>query len=80
MILLFFLGKTYRLYVSAIMRISPSTAAIFCSDVGCWRPIPRKDIVTGWCETGFVRVVVVVVWRRVAMMMLDDDGMDRSLT
>lgn len=25
----------YRLYVSAIMRISPSTAAIFCSDVGC---------------------------------------------
>ena len=35
---------TYRLYVSAIMRISPSTAAIFCSDVGCWRPIPRKDI------------------------------------
>lgn len=36
--------KAYRLYVSAIMRISPSTAAIFCSDVGCWRPIPRNDM------------------------------------
>lgn len=38
------------------MRISLSTAAIFCSAVGCGRPIPRKDILVVderfWGEKG----------------------------
>lgn len=43
------------------MRISPSTAAIFCSEVGCWRPIPRKDMIAVFGEWVGVRKGVCVV-------------------